>query len=287
MGTFNLGAVLFALLLLVWLAYAVPRIAERRDVIGQTRPIDLSRNTGASRDLTAAAHHRRRSPEVHAAMPDNRLLSRHLDPHGRPRSAEPAPGLPGREVAADRSRDGRRTVLVALVAVTAIALVLALVRALPWYLPLLSLAVVAGFVIVLRRAELVRRARVRGESTARHQESGSTRVSVEQGATRAVSDASSDSGEQASLDAAPAPVTMRDPHEWTPRPVPRPTYSLRGDVDDLQTRHLEHRASVLGTPLGYEREDLEAHEATREQVEGLAPAVDLNLDEVLARRRGA
>ena len=80
METINLGAVLFALLLLVWLLYAVPRIAERRDLMGHARAVDLSRDSRAARDLTDAAHHRRRDPEVHAAMPENRLLTRPVDP---------------------------------------------------------------------------------------------------------------------------------------------------------------------------------------------------------------
>lgn len=284
MGTINLGAVLFALLLLVWLAYAVPRIAERRDVMGQTRPIDLSRDSGTARDLTEAAHLRRRSSEVHADMSDNRLLSRPSDPTSRPRFEEPSRVVIDQEGSAARSRHGRRTALVALVALTAVALVLALAGVLAWYVPVIPLVVLAGFVILLRRAELARRDRVRGETSARRRALAAARTAA---AERLAAPRREEETAAEAAGTAPAPAALRDPHEWTPRPVPRPAYSLRGDVDDLQSRHLEHRASVLGTSTGYEREDLEDQEAVREEVEGLAPAVDLGLDEILARRRGA
>lgn len=284
MGTINLGAVLFALLLLVWLAYAVPRIAERRDVMGQTRPIDLSRDSGTARDLTEAAHLRRRSSEVHADMSDNRLLSRPSDPTSRPRFEEPARVVIDQEDSAARSRHGRRTALVALVALAVVALVLALAGVLAWYVPVIPLVAVAGFVVLLRRAELARRDRVRGETSARRRALAAARTAA---AERLAAPRREVETPAEAAGTAPAPAALRDPHEWTPRPVPRPTYSLRGDVDDLRSRHLEHRASVLGTSTGYEREDLEDREAVREEVEGLAPAVDLGLDEILARRRGA
>ncbi|WP_228019416.1 hypothetical protein [Brachybacterium epidermidis] len=64
--------------------------------------------------------------------------------------------------------------------------------------------------------------------------------------------------------------------------MPRPTYTMRGEVDDLATRHAAHREYVRATTVPLERGDVELLEATDEQA---APAVDLHLDEVLARRR--
>ncbi len=283
METINLGAVLFALLLLVWLLYAVPRIAERRDLMGQARAVDLSRDSRAARDLTDAAHHRRRDPEVHAAMPENRLLTRPVDPTRRPRFEEPAridvetaaPAGPGRRV--------RAVLLAGLVALTALAVVLAVIGAVAWYVPLVPVAILAGYVALLRRAELSRRERLRQEVSARRRALAGARSAGGSAASAGATEAEQCESEAPSAAPAPAPR----PGEWTPRPVPRPAYSLRGDVDDLDTRHAAHRASVLGTSVPLENEGVEEQEAARERVESLPVAADLGLDEILARRRGA
>lgn len=289
METINLGAVLFALLLLVWLLYAVPRIAERRDLMGHARAVDLSRDSRAARDLTDAARHRRRDPEVHAAMPENRLLTRPVDPTRRPRFEEPAridvesaaPAGPGRRV--------RAVLLVGLAALTALTVVLAVLGTVAWYVPLVPVAILVGYVALLRRAELSRRERLRQEVSARRRALAGARGA---GTSAATADAPVSAAEPAAEEreseapsAAPAPAPR--PGEWTPRPVPRPAYSLRGDVDDLHTRHVAHRASVLGTSVPLEHEGVEEQEAARERVESLPVAADLGLDEILARRRGA
>lgn len=64
--------------------------------------------------------------------------------------------------------------------------------------------------------------------------------------------------------------------------MPRPTYALRGEVDDLASRHAAHRQSMLATSVPLENEKVEELEAVDE---GFAPAQDLHLDEILARRR--
>lgn len=286
METINLGAVLFALLLLVWLLYAVPRIAERRDLMGHARAVDLSRDSQAARDLTDAAHHRRRDPEVHAAMPENRLLTRPVDPTRRPRFEEPAridvetaaPAGPGRRV--------RAVLLAGLVALTALAVVLAVIGVVAWYVPLVPVAILAGYVALLRRAELSRRERLRQEVSARRRAlAGGSAGGSAAGDAASASATEAEQRESEAPSAAPAPAPR--PGEWTPRPVPRPAYSLRGDVDDLHTRHAAHRASVLGTSVPLENEGVEEQEAARERVESLPVAADLGLDEILARRRGA
>ena len=70
--------------------------------------------------------------------------------------------------------------------------------------------------------------------------------------------------------------------EWTPRPVPRPTYALRGEVDDLATRHAAHRQSMQPASVPLESGSVEELEAVDE---AYAPAQNLHLDEILARRR--
>ena len=287
METINLGAVLFALLLLVWLLYAVPRIAERRDLMGHARAVDLSRDSRAARDLTDAARHRRRDPEVHAAMPENRLLTRPVDPTRRPRFEEPAridvetaaPAGPGRRV--------RAVLLAGLVALTALAVVLAVIGDVAWYVPLVPVAILAGYVALLRRAELSRRERLRQEVSARRRALAGARSAGGSAAADAASVSATEAEQRESEAPSAAPAPAPRPGEWTPRPVPRPAYSLRGDVDDLHTRHAAHRASVLGTSVPLENEGVEEQEAARERVESLPVAADLGLDEILARRRGA
>lgn len=285
METINLGALLFALLLVVWLAHGVPRIAERRDLMGQARSADLSRDSGAARDLTDAARHRRRSPEVHSAMPENRLLSRPVDPTRRPRFEEPARIEVAEVEHPAASRRARGTALLGAAAVSVVAVVLAIAGVLAWWVPLVPIAALAGLVALLRRAELRRRERLRHEVSARRRALATARVR-ESDVAPAAGDASEKPSATATAPRASLPAPAR-PGEWTPRPVPRPAYSLRGDVDDLSSRHAAHRASLSAPSLPLEREGVEEQEAAREEVEHLAPAVDLGLDEILARRRGA
>ena len=90
METINLGAVLFGILLLLWLTYALPRTASRRDVMGRARAADEAEMTSQARDLSAAVHARRTTAEVNPAMSQDRLLLRPADPTRRPRfDAEP------------------------------------------------------------------------------------------------------------------------------------------------------------------------------------------------------
>lgn len=291
MGHFNLGAVLFALLLLVWLGYAVPRTAQRRDVMGRTAPIDRARDTVASRDLTRAAHARRRPPEVHTAMPAARLLSSPTSPAHDDAPALPAgptestPAHPAHVERPDAgTRAALRGALVALLAATALAIVLAGFSVVAWYIPLLPLAALAVLVAVLRRSELSRR------ETARHEASARRRAIAASHPTPAALPATGNTADAAApvdtvTAAITAPAAPADPRTWTPRPVPRPTYTLQAEVDDIASRHIEHRASVLGASTPLEAEGVEVLEAAAEDSAAIAPPADLDLDAILARRR--
>src|SRR5690606_41333731 len=72
------------------------------------------------------------------------------------------------------------------------------------------------------------------------------------------------------------------PGDTPPRPLPMPTYALRGEVVDLATRHAAHRRSMAGATVPLEAANVEELEAVDET---FAPAQDLHLDEILARRR--
>jgi len=294
----NLGAVLFGILLLLWLGYALPRTARRREVMGRARAADEAEMSSQARDLSAAVHARRTSSEVNPPMSQDRLLLRPADPTRRPRfDADPGTRMDPVEERS-RSRRALGLVLGGLLAVTAALVLLAVLQIVSWWIPLLGIAGLGVYLLGLRRAELQRRARLtRAATRAREQraraETARRREAVEQPAV-----AAAPQGTQAPADQGPAAPTapradlevaeqraaeqVARPGEWTPRPVPRPSYALRGEVDDLATRHAAHRQSMLATSVPLENERVEELEAVDE---AFAPAQDLHLDDILARRR--
>ena len=148
------------------------------------------------------------------------------------------------------------------------------------------------FVVALRRNELERRARVRrAAAIARaEQREREERDREEERARRARAERAAPASPVQLAPVGTVPATATDegaqptvrPGEWVPRPVPLPTYALRGEVDDLGSRHAAHRASLPGARVPLEREDVEVLEAADET---FAPAADIDLDAVLARRR--
>lgn len=292
METINLGAVLFGILLLLWLTYALPRTASRRDVMGRARAADEAEMTSQARDLSAAVHARRTTAEVNPAMSQDRLLLRPADPTRRPRfDAEPGTRIDHVQERA-RSRRLLRVVLLGLLATTAVLTGLAVAQILSWWLPVIAAVGVVGYLVGLRRVELERRARLTRAATLARQRRAQEETERRRARTEEQAQAPAPRAAQGQS-AVPAPAVLEDgaeraaeqvarPGEWTPRPVPRPTYALRGEVDDLASRHAAHRQSMLATTVPLENEKVEELEAVDE---GFAPAQDLHLDEILARRR--
>ena len=292
----NLGAVLFGILLLLWLAYALPRTASRREVMGRARAADEAEMTSQARDLSAAVHARRMPTEVNPPMSQDRLLLRPADPTRRPRfDAEPGTRIdPVQERA--RSRRLLRLVLVGMLLVTAVLIGLAVAETVTWWLPVIALTGTAIYLVGLRRSELERRSRqtlaaTRARQERAEQETARRRATAADSSTTpaTVVDAvepvaSSAPAESTPLEDAAERALQQTtrPGEWTPRSVPRPTYTLRGEVDDLATRHAAHRQSMLATSVPLESGQVEELEAVDET---FAPAQDLHLDEILARRR--
>jgi len=288
--SFNLGAVLFALLLLLWVAYALPRTASRRDVMGRARAAERTEISPAARDLSAVVHSRRPSREASAPMSQDRLLLRPADPTSRPRfHTDPGSRIDHFEERA-RSRRLLAVVLSSLVLVTLVLAVLAVTAAVPWWVAGLSAAGLGIYLVGLRRAELERRARSRraaalARQDQRAQESDKRSYAIDEAPVRA--EITAPLGAPAQRDPLEdtterATRHVAAPGEWTPRPVPRPAYTLRGEVEDLATRHAAHRESVGLAAVPLEVEGIEELEAVDED---FAPAADLHLDEVLARRR--
>ncbi|NMA76815.1 MAG: hypothetical protein GX960_06085 [Actinomycetales bacterium] len=292
----NLGAVLFGILLLLWLAYALPRTASRRDVMGRARAADEAEMTSQARDLSAAVHARRTTAEVNPPMSQDRLLLRPADPTRRPRfDAEPGTRI---DLAQERVRSRRllRVVLAALLTATAVLTGLAVAQIASWWLPAIALAGVVAYLVGLRRAELERRARITRAATLARRQRAEQETARRRDAASAHPGTPAPAPATADVDVparADAPATLETgseraaeqvarPGEWTPRPVPRPTYALRGEVDDLASRHAAHRQSMMATSVPLEVEQVEELEAADES---FAPAQDLHLDEILARRR--
>jgi hypothetical protein len=297
----NLGAVLFAGLLLLWLVYALPRTASRREVMGRARAADEAEMSSQARDLSAAVHARRSSAEVTSPMSQDRLLMRPADPTRRPRfDAEPGTRV---DLGEERGRSRRlmRAVLIGLILATAALVVAAVAQALPWWTPLLTALALGAFLAGLRRAELDRRARrTRAATLARREQAEAENAlrraaQSSQSGTRELPAPSETASATASASSAASPAAadletaseraaqqVTRPGEWTPRPVPRPTYALRGEVDDLASRHAAHRRTMLPESVPLESAHVEEAEAVEES---FAPAQDLHLDEILARRR--
>lgn len=286
MESINLGALLFALLLVLWVAYAIPQLAQRRDVMGRARAAERTEVSPTARDLSAAIRSRRPSREVTSPMAEDRLLLRPADPTRRPRfDAAPGERIDHLEEHA-RHRRLLAVVLVLLVLATAAVTGLAVTGTLAAWSPAIPVAALALYLLGLRRAELERRRRARRATAIAKQEAATqveaTRPAV--GAPSAKPLVASRLPERDSLEETTerAARQVAAPGEWTPRPVPRPTYAMRGEVEDLATRHAAHRQGVRATTVPLERSDVEVLEAADEQA---IPAVDLHLDEILARRR--
>jgi len=306
----NLGAVLFALLVLLWVGYALPRVASRREVMGRARAADLAEASPGARDLSEAVRSHRSTREVTSPMPEDRLLLRPADPTSRPRF-DAAPGVRIDPVAERaRSRRALRVALGGLVLVTLGLIVAAVAQLVAWWPPVLSAAALGAYLVGLRRAEMERRTRARRARA----------LSTEDDAAETAAPSSSSSSSLARAGTAPttagegtsaprpaaAPggtlISSETRHpvqratleetsqraaeqvaragEWTPRPVPLPTYALRGEVEDLATRHAAHRSALGSTAL--ERDGIEELEAAAEEP---APVKELHLDEILERRR--
>lgn len=287
----NLGAVLFALLLLLWVAYALPRTANRRDVMGRARATDLTEASPDARDLSEAVRSRHSNREVNAAMNQDRLLLRPADPTRRPRF-DAAPGV-RMDPITERVRSRRvlkLTLGVLTLGVVALS-ALAVVGVITWWVPLIAVAGLAIYLVALRRAELERRSRARRAAALARAEEREKEETARDLPAVAEANTTVPGPAEAPVRRAPledttdrAVTQVSRPGEWTPRPVPRPTYALRGEVDDLATRHAAHRASIRTRSVPLESEGVEELEATHES---FAPAADLHLDEILERRRGA
>ncbi|EWS80568.1 hypothetical protein BF93_02865 [Brachybacterium phenoliresistens] len=297
MESINLGAVLFALLIVLWLAHVVPRTAQRRAEMGQAITARSHRESNpAARDLSDAARVQRKTLEETSTMTQPRPLLRPADPTRRPRFEDEPGSRIDTRAEVDRHRSALRGALVVLALLTAGVVALFVLHVVPWWAIALAGAVDVLYITGLRRAELRRRAR--RAAAARRIAASARAVPTAPSAAptpaleapqapAAPREIEKTSEEEAEVDARieSAARTVTRAGEWTPRPVPRPTYALRGDVQDLATRHAVHRDSVIGRPVPLETEASAGDEALTEDPAPARTALDLRLDEILERRR--
>src|SRR5690625_3521566 len=242
--------------------------------MGRARAAERTEISPAARDLSAVVHSRRPTREASASMSQDRLLLRPADPTSRPRfHTDPGSRIDPFE---ERARS-RRLLTVVLSALAGVTIILT-VRAAPAAGPGRAGGHSPAGPARRRPAALARQDQ-------RERESEKRSYALDEAPVRAeITAPLSAPVERAPLEETAERATrhVAAPGEWTPRPVPRPAYTLRGEVDDLATRHAAHRESVglAAVPLEVEGdEELEAAD------EDFAPAADLHLDEVLARRR--
>jgi hypothetical protein len=169
MGGINLSALVFALVVVLWLVYALPGIVRRRDLLGEVEAVVRERGSESVQVLSAppalAGRHVAAPAEPNGVtMSEQRVLASREKFAGSS-AALPALGdgpAPLSDASARAQERGRRqrqvrtVVLLALAAVSLVTVVAALVSALPLWVPLTALGALALFVVGLRRAEVQR-----------------------------------------------------------------------------------------------------------------------------------
>src|SRR5699024_1855789 len=149
----------------------------------------------------------------------------------------------------NRSRRLLGIVLGALLAVSAVLVVLGIAQIVAWWVPVFAVVGLGAYLVGLRRAEIERRARVTRAATREGREPGeawSAGLRAREGTAPAQSGgegpAARGQAPRSDLETGSrrAAEQVSRPGEWTPRPVPRPTYALRGEVEVLATRYAAH-----------------------------------------------
>src|SRR5699024_2284025 len=156
---------LFGILLLLWLAYALPRTASRREAMGRSRAADETEMSPQARDLSAAVHSPRTTTEENSPMSQDRLLLRPAAPTRCPRfDAEPGTR---HDHSQERDRTRRRVgiVLGARLAGSAVLVVRGIAQIVAWWVPVFAVVGLGDHLVGQRRAEIERRARVTRAAT--------------------------------------------------------------------------------------------------------------------------
>ena len=295
MNSFNLGAVLIALLVGMWLLYAVPRAADRRYTLGEAAKVAQQRHSESARDVTDACRtYSSLSHEV-TDMPENRSLLRPADPTSRPRF-----GVEERtDLVHDRAHHtGLGTALKAILAMlvlTTLASVVTTSLSLTniWF-PLGSVAALGLYLVVLRATRALRAQTVIGtehvnEAEARVESAPEAEEENDADANHAELEQASEKEISRSSEMSPA-----ERHEAFLRQVLEAREEGRGKAlaDERFASRVSFRYGSLSTGSSLEAADVEEREAEAEVEQGTYLASNaqvigsgLTVDDVMRRRR--
>lgn len=235
MESFNVGAVVFVLLIGLWLVYAMPTIAERRRILAEAERVSAQRHSTSARDLTNAARNHSRQREVES-MRDNGQILRPADPTSRPRFELPESEADlGARIIAPTPRMNRAVaaILLALVVLTVALLVLAALSMVTVWAPVASCGALVLFLVV---HSLVKNTRAKTAQKTVTQPSATTSTDHANNSLH-----ETESGAKHSTTPTDAAETA-----VTPVPAPRGSHSVTG-VTNPAERHEAFLRHVLDT----------------------------------------
>lgn len=293
MNSFNLGAVLIALLVGVWLLYAVPKTADRRYTLGEAERVAQQRHSESARDVTDACRTYSSISHEVTDMPENRSLLRPADPTSRPRFGaeertdlveDRAPG-PGLNIALT-------AILVILVVATLASVVTTSLSLTEIWFPLGAVSVLGLYLALVRATRSMRARSVRrpeDESDAGAPTEGAPEAE-EEGAAE-LSDAVAEQASETEI-SRPSEMSPAERHEAFLRQVLEAREAGRGKAlaDERFASRVSFRYGALSTGNSLEAADVEEREAEAEQGTYLASNAQvigsgLTVDDVMRRRR--
>lgn len=286
MENFNVGAVVFALLIGLWLVYAMPRFADRRRILGEVEKVSAQRHSGSARDLTHAVRTYSRQREVEV-MRDNRQILRPADPTSRPRFDLPQSEADlGARVIAPAPRLNRvlTAILLSLIVVTVALLVLAAVGAMSVWASVASCGLLFAYIAGLR---VTKNARKASGASAPHQSSSAATP------PHTSAEAETERGDAAPASASSMANGVANPserHEAFVRKVLEARQGVAAGTRDASESET-FRYGSLSSQSNLEEAQLEEREAVEEThgrflgAERQVIGSGLTVDEILERRR--
>lgn len=293
MDSFNLGAVLIALLVGVWLLYAVPKTADRRYTLGEAEKVAQQRHSESARDVTDACRTYSSFSHEVTEMPENRSLLRPADPTSRPRfGVEERTDLVHDRAPRSALNTAITVLLVLLVAATLVSVVTTSLSLTSIWLPLGAVAALGLYLVALRTTRSLRSNHARAE--ANETEEASFEESDAEGEKGAASDAGHDDIAQTSAveTARTSEMSPAERHEAFLRQVLEAREAGVGKAlaDERFASRVSFRYGALSTGSALEAADVEEREAEAEQGAYHASNAQvigsgLTVDDVMRRRR--